>query len=57
MLRVINVPVGAFGRAHVMPKATMDAARPKCAADVDVISPLEPPVAESPNTNQLIRCR
>lgn len=52
--KVVDVPVGAFGGAHVMPKTTTDAARPECAADVNVKSSLEQQVAESPNTNQCI---
>ena len=36
-------------------KATTDAARPKCAADVNVKASLEPQVAESPNPDHGIR--
>jgi hypothetical protein len=52
---VVDVPVGAFGWSHVMPKTTTDASRPKCAADVNVISRLEPQVSEPPNPNDGIR--
>jgi hypothetical protein len=47
---VVDVPVGALGWSHVMPKTTTNASRPKCAANVHVIARLEPQVAEPPNS-------
>jgi hypothetical protein len=52
---VVDVPVGAFGWSHVMPKTTTNASRPKRAADVDVKSPLKPQVSEPPNPDHGIR--
>jgi hypothetical protein len=53
---VVDVPVGTFGRSHVVSKTTTNATRPKCAADVHVIVRLEPQVSEPPNQDDGIRC-
>jgi hypothetical protein len=51
------VPVGMFGRAHVVSQPGTDASRPECAADIDVESRLELQVAQPPDRGYSIRRR
>ena len=54
---VVNVPVGAAGRLHVMREPGTDASGAERTADIDVEPGLEPQFAEPPDPDGPTRCR